>query len=528
MTEETPDQANEESILLALEAIQKFAFNGRMAEARAYLTELWPFIGTGIDLVQDPDKVNVYSGIALGYLRLGNLVDAKKFANSALILSPTDMLAHAISPLKDRIQTARQFIHYQQPEKAIDLLKTIQTLTPDTAEETDFYLHLLRHYETEKAKARLLAPLDGRATLFSLALWGEAYVEKFLRWSLPSLLAPGNVPALAATDPVIFDIYTTEVDRARLAASPSIQALAEIARIDYLMIPDEFSAFKETAATRAPDRLYVSGAQSLSAVKAKALGADLTFVCTEGLYSDRHFTAAKSYLRAGYKAVLMISLRARDGGLAEYLDNKDAVAGNAIVLDVKHLLDYTVNNLNPQLHDMFIRPDSRPINQDVVALYFKTATGFAARTYQLSPALISHEIIPADLEFDYFTADARFYAELAMGEDPARIFKVIDNPAADLFVVDLDSETDGTARPFGEAAVTVEQCVRSALSWCIRESDFHYFEWAFKQRFEFNCDSATLPDNGNIEAETVAEFFTRFKASQEDSMRKIVHIRGDV
>ena len=100
MTEETPDQANEESILLALEAIQKFAFNGRMAEARAYLTELWPFIGTGIDLVQDPDKVNVYSGIALGYLRLGNLVDAKKFAKSALILSPTDMLAHAISPLK--------------------------------------------------------------------------------------------------------------------------------------------------------------------------------------------------------------------------------------------------------------------------------------------------------------------------------------------------------------------------------------------------------------------------------------------
>ncbi|NKB54753.1 MAG: hypothetical protein GKS00_00285 [Alphaproteobacteria bacterium] len=528
MTDKTPDQTQNETIQQALETITTLALAERMADARKLFANLWPLISADIDYEQDPDNVNIFSGIALGYLNLDKRDEAERVAKIALMLAPTDLLAHAIASLVDRVSLARQFIHSHQGQKAIDLLEVIQGTAPAAADETAFYLQLVRHYEAGAQKARSLAPLGGRPTLFNLAIWGETYVDKFLRTSLPSLMAPGNVPALAADDTVIFDIYTTEADQARLAASPGICALSEIARIDYEVIPAEFIGFKKTPATQAPDRLYFSGSNYLSAVKAKALAADVTFVGTESLYSDRFFSESKTYLRDGYKAVLMSSLRARDDGLAAYLDMHDAVTDHAIALDAEHLVDYTAKNLNPQTRDMFIGSGDQPIGQDVVALYFKTANGFAGHSFQIYPALISHEIIPADLNFDGHTYDARLLAECSQGEDPRQIYKVIDNAAATLFMVDLDSASDGTERVFGAFPVTVEQCAKSAVTWCSRESDFPYFEWAFQQRFEFRCDSAGLPNSAVTEADAVAEFCERFAAAKPGQTRQIRYFRDGI
>ena len=118
-------------------------------------------------------------------------------------------------------------------------------------------------------------------------------------------------------------------------------------------------------------------------------------------------------------------------------------------------------------------------------------------------------------------------SELAKDEDPSRIYKIIENPAKELFVVDLESSSDGTARVFGKFPVTVKQCANSALKWCNRETDFAYFEWAFQQRFEFECDANALPDNDYSETETVAAFLSLFKKSQEGQVLNIRHFRGD-
>ena len=514
MIKKSPEQSQAEDIYDALKEIVTFAHAGRRADARDSLIDLWPIISAGIVIDQDPGTVNIFSGVSLGFLRLKHQDVAREFAKKALIEAPSDLLAHAIAPVDDRIWLARQFIHHHQTQKAMDLLEVIQTTDAD--DESAFYIHLLRHYMSESENARALAPLDGRPTLLSLAVWGEAYIDKFLRTSLPSLLAPGNVPALAASDPVIFDIYTTEADRVRLAASPGIRALAEIARIDYAIVPAGLIDFKPTPTTADPDRFYYAGTSYVSAVKAKALGADLAVVGPEALYSDRYLSVSKAYLREGYKAVIMSPLRARNEDLATYLDAHDAVTSNAITLDAKHLLEYAIKHLNPLYQDMFIRSDSESIGQDVIAFYFKAATGFAGRSFQLCPALISHEIIPADLQFDGFTCDTRFLAECAQGKNPENIYKVIENPATELFVADLDSASDGTARVFGEFPVTVAQSVLSALKWCSRESDFSYFEWAIQKRFEFRCDPAILPYSDLAEAETVTSFLSLFKVSQAE------------
>lgn len=515
-----------DAIRRTLELIEQLSFSDRAVEARSFLTQIWPFISAGVDPVPDAGTVDVFAGVALGYLQLGDHPNAVRFATNALIVSPADMLAHAICPLPDRIRIVRHFLHHQQTGKAVALLEEILRYTPAAAEEVSFYRAVLGHVEAEAARSRDQSPPDGRGTLFNLVLWGERYVDKFLRFALPSLLAPGNVPALTQYGPVIFDIHTTDADRMRLDASPGIAALRQRARIDYTILPATLFDFKGTEGTPAPDRLFVAGAQNLSAIKAGALRADLTYVVTEGLYSDRHFAIAKDYLRDGYKAVLTSSLRARDSGIAALLDAHGKVTEEAIAIGAAPLVAYACANLNPDYDNLFIRADSGTVSQDVIALYFRTEEGFAGHTFQISPVLIAHEIIPDGFEPDYHTSDARLLAELARSGDPARLYKVVDTPSDSLFVVDLDSGSGSSARVFGAFPVTVGQCVRSLEKWCSRESDFDYFEWAFRQRFAFRCNPTHLPQNDVSESEAVSRFCDLFEKAQDGCRRTIRYFRG--
>src|SRR5689334_16092595 len=56
-------------------------------------------------------------------------------------------------------------------------------------------------------------------------IWGSDFVETFLRLTLRSLLAPGNLPALSAFCETGYTIYTTEQDRRLLEAAPLVAEL---------------------------------------------------------------------------------------------------------------------------------------------------------------------------------------------------------------------------------------------------------------------------------------------------------------
>jgi len=67
-----------------------------------------------------------------------------------------------------------------------------------------------------------------------LPAWGYRYVRQFLDTCLPTLLAPGNVPALGGALPCEFVLLTTREDAADVTAHPAWQRLAAIcsARIE--------------------------------------------------------------------------------------------------------------------------------------------------------------------------------------------------------------------------------------------------------------------------------------------------------
>src|SRR5688572_29381808 len=67
-------------------------------------------------------------------------------------------------------------------------------------------------------------------------IWGESYIRRWLRIGLGSLLAPGNIPALAAAHRLTFMLCTTREDMAMLDAAPEVQALRDLGSVEFVEV----------------------------------------------------------------------------------------------------------------------------------------------------------------------------------------------------------------------------------------------------------------------------------------------------
>ncbi len=114
-------------------------------------------------------------------------------------------------------------------------------------------LALLDFVDFEKQRIEDLPPSgEGRAAplMINAIVWGDAYLDALFTYCLPSLLAPGNLPAVARDREIIFDFYTRERDRPRIDSHPSVVAVKRFAKFRYNLIPEAVLAEELTDAAR--------------------------------------------------------------------------------------------------------------------------------------------------------------------------------------------------------------------------------------------------------------------------------------
>ena len=76
------------------------------------------------------------------------------------------------------------------------------------------------------------------AVVFLIPVWGEQYVAQFLDSSLRTLLAPGNIPAVAEECDCTLRILTTPGQEAHVHAHPMFQLLARVCAVEFTAIDD--------------------------------------------------------------------------------------------------------------------------------------------------------------------------------------------------------------------------------------------------------------------------------------------------
>jgi hypothetical protein len=130
-------------------------------------------------------------------------------------------------------------------------------------------------------------------------VWGPTFVARFLRYCLPTQLAPGNLPALRA-DRCAYHIFTTSADAEEIRGSSVYRCLRDVMPAFIETIDDVYRGHAYAAMTECHNRGLALGR-----------GGDCAFVFPppDSLWAEGAFRAMHAQIEAGKRAVLMAGPR---------------------------------------------------------------------------------------------------------------------------------------------------------------------------------------------------------------------------
>lgn len=180
-----------------------------------------------------------------------------------------------------------------------------------------------------------------RAVKLLLPVWGHTYVRQFLEIGLPTMLAPGNVPAVAAALPTELILLTSADDAPFIQRHPVFRRLAtacktKIQPIDHLITDGNHSTTITLAYTEA-----------VREVGAEMLETCFFFLVSDYIIADGSLANALKRMRRGTSAILTGNFQVtREDGLP-WLRDRLAVSRQALALSPRVLMQWALGHLHP-------------------------------------------------------------------------------------------------------------------------------------------------------------------------------------
>src|ERR1700733_766368 len=180
-----------------------------------------------------------------------------------------------------------------------------------------------------------------KAVKFVLPVGGYSYVRYFLECSLPTLLAPGNVPAVAAALPSRFVILTSAEDAAYIREHPAFRRLAaacetELRLIDHLITDGNYSATITLA--------YVEAVREAGEAM---LDICFFFLVSDYIVADGSLGNALRRMQNGISAVVVGNFQVTREDALPWLQEQLAAADHAVALPPRTLMGWALNHLHP-------------------------------------------------------------------------------------------------------------------------------------------------------------------------------------
>jgi len=186
--------------------------------------------------------------------------------------------------------------------------------------------------------ARQMAELQ--RVKFLTVIWGARYVEEFTRVSLPSFLAPGNLPHLAAETDLEILVMTSAASVPVFGEQPMFQHLQKLCRVRFILIDDLIaSGVYGVTLTLA----YARGIQDSGADQTRT---HFVFMNADFVLADGALVTLLKALRAGHRCIMAPSLRATS---ETTLPRLAAAAGpdGTLALPPRQMVRLAFDNLHP-------------------------------------------------------------------------------------------------------------------------------------------------------------------------------------
>jgi fasciclin domain-containing protein len=217
------------------------------------------------------------------------------------------------------------------------------------------------------------------------AVWGKWFVDVFLNFGIPSLLAPGNIPRLCANGQGRYVIFTRRSDAERIAASDSFVRLSRHFPVEIEPYPDRFFAGN-------PHVIHMDlwGKAAKSAADRDEW---IAFMIPDNITADGSLGHLADQFLAGKTSVYGIPLRVTEHTFLADADRLGHRSDGAWIIPARDLMRLAFENLSP-LGLSYLRDTQRFGDHPELVLYPVPGEGMVLR------AFIHHSLAvdPARLE----------------------------------------------------------------------------------------------------------------------------------
>lgn len=259
-------------------------------------------------------------------------------------------------------------------------------------------------------------------------VWGGEYTRLYLDVSLPSQLAPGNLPALERSADGVYRIFTTAEDATIIRPSPAYRRLQSIT-------PTEIVTVEIPARTDPYETLTRLQMQALR--EAAAVGAYALLLAPDIVIADGGIDRLARLAAEGKKAVMVLSVRVAKESFAPELRRRLSQGPDAAVkISSADLVELAIKHFHPTSRALVWPPTTSWPSH----LYWPVEdAGFIAAGFHLHPILVA----PAKTDgLLGSTIDGDFVARNFSADE----VHVVDD-STELTVFEMSSAAQAVGRP---------------------------------------------------------------------------------
>ena len=217
--------------------------------------------------------------------------------------------------------------------------------------------------------------------VLSTPVWGANHIGLYLSVGLPSLLAPGNLPALARRSMSRYLIHTRPQDVAEIEVSPVYHRLAGI-------VPVAIRAIE--APITVPHRT-MSDCHIDAMAEADASGAAAIFLPPDCVWSDGSLDRLVSIAETGKSVVHMCGVRLDRDSVVPHLLEHSADGSHRLSIGARRLVALGLEHLHPIAYSHFWNEhlgDLMPAN----LMWTVPGEGLLLRCFHLHPLMVKSQV----------------------------------------------------------------------------------------------------------------------------------------
>jgi 2-polyprenyl-3-methyl-5-hydroxy-6-metoxy-1,4-benzoquinol methylase len=172
-------------------------------------------------------------------------------------------------------------------------------------------------------------------------VWGYEFTQQFLNMSLPTLLAPGNLPALAETLPTEFIFLTGRRDEPMIRDSPGYRRLSAICPVSFTLIDDIITHRNHSTTVT----LAFAGAVRRTGEAMR--DTCFFFLVSDYIVADGSLASVIKLMLAGASAVQSGNFQIIAEEALPWLERERVPGQDALVLPPRRLMQQTLRHVHP-------------------------------------------------------------------------------------------------------------------------------------------------------------------------------------